>query len=330
MDIDQVREILAKVEFAPEEIIMHGWETVVYRRKRIPFVVKTPQEGHDFRRTKKRYDLSASGMGETAAEFSLVSDIELKGARPYSGEAFIQVIGEPLDELLLTQGRDEDKLAAVRGLATAEHTAMRRGRILYANFLKNSIFRYGGTQVVDLGHTLEDYDKDLPDACDPFHWPGSKIGTEQVMNKRGFVIYTNADSLRKLGREDLRDAYVEAMGLELKDNVVIGVTAKDLIDHMTLVYSFITRMYDMPEYKAHMDYYGPGDYFRDLNSHVTAVMALVNGIPGKFEGLPRLTNELINLVTRNKYDSELQYIAMQEHEKFFGKEEPVAMKPFLS
>jgi len=320
--------MLSGVEFSPEEVIVHGWQTIVYRRKGIPFVVKTPQEGHNFGLVKGIYELSAQRMGDTAAEFSL-ADVELKGARPYSGEAFVQVQGEDIGELIEEQGREEELFTAVTGVPVMEHLAMARGNFLYANFFKNNIFHDGKVQVADLGHTSVDLDSDLPHMYDPFYWPGTPLNRKSVMNKRGFVIYERANALRSLGREDLREAYFEAMGLDYDDNVLIGVTDVDVKESISLIYSFILHHYSRHEYKEHMEYYGPGDYFKDPASHVTAIMALVNGIPGRFEGIPRLTNDLINLVTRNKYDDEFQRISQQEYDMFFGKEKPVAMTPFL-
>jgi len=326
MLMQEFRELVARTRFTEQETIRHGFETIVYRKRGIPFVLKTAQDnGHDFSKTQARYSLAATGMGGHIAEFSVVDDVLVHDPDQDKTETTIaQEQGEPIEDLLLEPGRHTDKEQAVTGIVVAEHECMGRGFLVYDNFFKNSILLEGLVKIADLGHVIDSIDENLPQVYDPFYKPSELLTTEHVLNKRGFVIYTRAHALRALQQEGLRRAYLDALGLQLDDTVKIQLTLKDAQDYLPLITRYITRTKSLQKYAAQIE------YFRSQPDKIQAMMALIQGVPGQFDGIPNLDKDIINLVARNKYNGKFQEIAQQEYDTFFRKEQHVPAMPLIT
>ncbi|MDO8480210.1 MAG: hypothetical protein Q7S65_00165 [Nanoarchaeota archaeon] len=295
--------LLQGTNFKNRDVDTSGFQTNVYVKPPLPFVVKVLKGGaieEDL--TVKGYHTAMERLGGLVPPTSLVSDISLRyqGNRVHGKTAVVQEKEVPLNvrfAQLKEAENIEDVVLLAMGLAETSIQILQRGAYAYDNKIENhGCTATGDLVLLDLGTIVTDIDISVL-THDPYFHPETPIDRAVRLNKRGGVLYNTWTRLGELDAAAQRE-YASAMNLDFDPAAAWTFTDADVVEYSSAIAAKIRHNLGIPSQVV--------DYQTTLRLALRLGYTMVD-----------FGNIAANMICRNKLDAQFTAIAKQELERHF-------------
>lgn len=266
-----------------EVVSNEGVEVDVLSHPELKSILKIPKsfDGASSDLLKQGYLNSSTSLGGLVPKMSFVKDVSYikNGVKMLAPWGIVQEQVLPLTDYLDSKPSCAEGEKCFSDLVDLERSLLARGVFCHDAYWKNcGIANDGEICILDLGGLSKDYHEVCCGLLD-VHLPGfGEFGAKQRMNKRGFVVFARMYDLT-FDNSNLLSAYEEVYGVD-RDDLQWSVLSSEINAYRSEVSEGMQRL--------HPDI--PGYVYEDMNALVGVVMSN-----------PEFSDDLLNVIIRNKY-----------------------------